>query len=50
MPEFKFKSQIKVWRTKAKNKTYLRYIIEIPREIGELLDTNKKYIISISDE
>jgi len=47
--ELVFKTQIKLWKTKAKGRTYRRYVIVVPKEIAELLDVNRKYVITISD-
>jgi len=48
--QYMFKSHVKRWRNKVKGKVYVRYIINVPREIGEMLKTGKKYIITISGE
>jgi len=50
MAEYVFKTRVKTWRNKVKGRVYVRYIIEVPKQIGELLDTSKKYVIRISGE
>ena len=39
------KTRVRVWRERSKDKEYRRYIITIPREIGELLGESEVEVI-----
>jgi len=45
-----FKTRVKVWKATVKGKVYNRYVIEIPRAVGEVLDTSKKYLVTLQED